>query len=760
MIRFSTLGGIDLVSADGRKLQSVLAQPKRVALLAYLAACGGAPVRTRDTLLGVFWPDLDQDHARHALNQSLYVLRRALGAHVLSSESDGVTIVREHLWCDVHAFASALDSERSRDALNLYQGDLLRGFYLSDAPDFEAWVETERARLRELAASAAWSLAEREAARGDLRDASEWAKQATDLRPHDEAGFRRYLTLLHGAGERVAAVKAYETFTARLRDELGIEPAPETTELGEALRASPSDVSMPAMTMTGSSDLGATPGIASQRIEAAGSNGFAIPAGHSTATPAGDRLAAAGTIESIAVLPFVDMSPEADQQYFGDGMAEELITALTSVNGLQVAARTSSFRFRGDARDVREIGRQLGVETVLEGSVRKSGDRLRITAQLVSASDGFHLWSETYNRDVEDVFAVQDEIAGSIADRVQAALLSDSPAAAAGAPLVKRHTEDVTAYNLYLKGRYSWSKRTAGALKRGVRFFERAIASDPTYARAYAGLADSYSLLGWYRYLPSEEAFEKTRWAATTAVEIDDSLAEAYTSLAYAEFLYDWDCESAERHFERAIELNPTYPTVRHFYAEYLMATGRFEEAYAQMRHGQELDPLALGIATGVGWTLFYLGRYDEAIDEYHNVLALDPDFVILPWFLGPAYVRAGQPAAAITLYESWIERTGHPGLVALLAQAQFAAEQEDAARKTCAELEQRARTEKVPPDYLALVYASLGEDEKAFETLEQAVDERCWTLVFLNVDPTFDELRAEPRFQALVERVGVGCGN
>ncbi len=748
MIRFSTLGGIDLVTADGRKLQSVLAQPKRIALLAYLAACGGAPVRTRDTLLGVFWPDLDQDHARHALNQSLYVLRRALGAHVLRSESDGVTIVREHLWCDVHAFTGALDSERSREALDLYRGDLLRGFFLSDAPDFEDWVENERSRLRELAAQAAWSLAEREAARGDLRDASEWAKQATDLRPHDEVGFRRYLTLLHGAGERAVAVKAYEAFADRLRSELGIEPAPETMELGEALRSSPSEVAMPAMTL--SSDIGAT---GASVNPAASMN----PAGNGLATAVGAGVTE--VIESIAVLPFMDMSPDSDQQYFGDGMAEELITALTCLDGLQVAARTSSFRFRGDAPDVREIGKLLGVETVLEGSVRKSGDQLRITAQLVSARDGFHLWSETYDRELEDVFAIQDEIANSIAERVRAALLSDGPAPVGDQPLVRRHTEDVTAYNLYLKGRYSWSKRTAGALKRGIRFFEQAIAIDPNYALAYAGLADSYSLLGWYRYLPSEEAFEKTRAAARTAVEIDDTLAEAYTSLAYAEFLYDWDCESAQSHFERAIALNPSYPTVRHFYAEYLMATGRFEEAHEQMRRGQELDPLALGIATGVGWTLFYLGRYDEAIDEYHGILALDPHFVILPWFLGPAYVRAGQPEAAINLYESWIERTNHPGLVALLAQALSAAGREDDARRICADLEQRARTETVPADYLALVYASLGENEKAFEALDRAVDERCWTLVFLGVDPTFDELRAEPRFQAVVERVGVGCG-
>jgi adenylate cyclase len=761
MIKFLTLGGLDLVRADGGKLRSVLAQPKRIALLAYLAACSDATVRSRDSLLGVFWPDRDQDHARHALNQSLYVLRRALGAHVLQSQGDGVTVTRDHLWCDVYAFNEALEDSRPRDALDLYRGDLLRGFFVSDAPDFERWVETERARLRSLAAGAAWSLAEREAARGDLRDASEWAKQATDLQPHDESAFRRFLTLLDGAGKRPEAIRALERFVARLRNELGLEPAPETVRLGEALRSSRAETrpataagggivsSAPAMDsgVTGTLLLDRPPASRHRSAKPPGSPGD-DPASGSPLEPPAQRA-----VESIAVLPFMDMSPNADQQYFGDGIAEELISALTTVDGLRVAARTSSFQFKGTTPDVRDIGRRLGVETVLEGSVRKSGDRLRITAQLVSAADGFHIWSETYDRELEDVFAIQDEIAGSISDRVRTALTATHPSSV-DQPLIKHHTESLAAYKLYLKGRYSWSRRTAGALRRGIRFFEKAITVDPGYALAYAGLADSYSLLGWYRYIPSQVAFEKTRRAARTALEIDGSLAEAYTSLAYAEFLYAWDWNSAESHFERAIALSPTYPTARHFYAEYLMANGRFEEAHQQMRQGHELDPLALGIATGVGWTLYYLGRYEEAIDEFHNVLALDPHFVILPWFLGPAYVRAGRTDAAITLYESWIERTGHPGLVALLAQALTMAGRHERARGSCRELEQRARTERIPSDYLAVVYASLGEMDEAFAALERAVEERCWTLAFLNVDPSFESLRADPRFEDILNRM------
>ncbi len=751
MIRLSTLGTIDLVAADGRTLQSILSQPKRVALLAYLAAADETAPRRRDTLLGVFWPDLDQEHARHALNQSIYILRRALGRDVLRSQGEEIGVERDQLWCDVHAFGRALRDDRPRDALDLYRGDLLGGFFISDAPDFEHWLDSARSRLRGQAAGAAWSLAEREAARGDFRDASEWAKLATDLQPHDEPAFRRYLTLLDRAGKRVAAISAFEDFGNQLRGQLGIEPSPETLEVVELIRSSAArsepDTASPANGGTTvvrmRKPASPEPALRRPRREAVAVRTNATGPAVSVATDA---------IESIAVLPFTDLSPDGDQQYFGDGMAEELISALTGLEGLRVAARTSSFQFKGSQADVREIGRKLGVETVLEGSVRKSGARLRITAQLVSARDGFHLWSETYDRDMEDVFAVQDEIAGSIAAQV-GELVGPEPAGV-GAPLVRRHTENVEAYQLYLKGRYLWSKRTSEALLSGIEYFERAIAIDSTYALAYAGLADSYSLLGWYRFLPTADAFERTKWAARTAVEIDDTLAEAYTSLAYAEFLHDWDWSGAKRDFERAIQLNPSYPTVRHFYAEYLMAMGRFEDAHEQMSIGHRLDPLALSIATGVGWTLYYLERYEEAIEQYHSVMTLDPHFVILPWFLGPAYAQAGRHDEAIELYETWIERSRHPGLIAHLVHALALSGRREEAQARRAELEGRAQEEPVPADYLALVYAALGEPELACDALERAIEERCWTLVFLRVDPSLASLHGQPRFDAILDRL------
>ncbi len=493
---------------------------------------------------------------------------------------------------------------------------------------------------------------------------------------------------------------------------------------------------------------------------AAGARTRGSDAAAGTATAAADRAdeGRERKINSVAVLPFVDMSPEGDQEYFGDGIAEELLNAVINCcpGNLRVPARTSSFAFKGKSLDIREIGEQLGVDTVVEGSVRKSGDQLRISVQLVDVRDGYHIWSERYDRTMDSLFAIQDEIASAIATRVRE-LVGAEPLGPPEMPAAppKRQTQDIEAYDLYLKGRFMWSKRTSDALMKALDYFQQAIAIDPAYARAHAGLADTYSLLGWYRFLPTTDAFEHTKQAAHKAVEIDDTLAEAYTSLAYAAFLYDWDWAAAERDFERAIELNPSYPTVRHFYAEYLMAMGRFDEAYEQMQVGHRLDPLALGIGIGVGWALYYLGRYDEAIEQYDKVRAIDPNFAILPWFLGPAYVKAGRYDEAIALYDQHIARSEHPGLIANRLQALWLSGRREAAERERTELEERAQAEAVPADYMALVYASVGDAEAACDALERAVEERCWSLVFLAVDPNFDSLRDEPRFQAVLEKIG-----
>jgi TolB-like protein/Tfp pilus assembly protein PilF len=456
--------------------------------------------------------------------------------------------------------------------------------------------------------------------------------------------------------------------------------------------------------------------------------------------------------KSIAVLPFVDMSPDRDQEYFGDGIAEEIINALTRIEDLRVVARTSSFALKGRDQHVRVIGPQLNVGTLLEGSVRRMGNQVRITAQLVDVTNGYHLWSERYDREMEDVFAIQDEIARAIVDTLKVKLVGDEDAR-----IVRPGTADLEAYTLYLKGRYHWSKRTANELETGIELFQEAIAIDDRYALAWAGLADSYSILGWYRHISAQEAYERTELAAVKAVAVDDSLAEAYTSLAYAKFLYAWDWAGAESDFQRAIERNPSYPIARHWYAEFLMAMGRFDEAIEQVDHARALDPLSLTIGMGVGWAHYFLGRYDQAVEQYEKMAERDPNLVLTPWFLGPACVEAGMYDRAIAVYEDWVPRVQRKvGLTALLAHAYAVSGRREDALKAVAQLEERARRERVPPDYLALVYVGLGEIDRAFEWLDRALEQRVWYLAYLKVDPAFAPLRSDPRYGELLTKIGL----
>ena len=455
---------------------------------------------------------------------------------------------------------------------------------------------------------------------------------------------------------------------------------------------------------------------------------------------------------SVAVLPFSNLSDEAENEYFSDGVTEEIINALAQLPGLHVAARTSSFSFKGKPEDVTVIGERLSVANVLEGSVRRAGSRIRITAQLVSCRDGYHLWSEVYDREIEDVFAIQDDIARSIAERMKVQLLGDVDGS-----LVRYHTEDLESYNLYLKGRYVWNQRTSTGLRRSIDFFEQATREDSGYALAYAGLADAYSILGWYRHMEPRQAFEKTKVAAGAALDLDDSLAEAHTSLAYARFLYDWDQEGAEAEFRRAIELNPLYTTALHWYAEFLMAMGRLDEAQGYVDRAHELDPLSLSVATGEGWVRYFRGDFEGAIDQYLSVLAVDPNYVIIPWFLGPAFVQAGQIDRAIALYESWIPKIDNPaGLKALLGHALAREGRRDDAVRLLRVLEDPATDPHAQPDGLALVHLGLGDRERALDQLEAACEQRCWPLVFLRVDPVYEPLRDEPRYAALLEKTGL----
>jgi TolB-like protein/Tfp pilus assembly protein PilF len=458
---------------------------------------------------------------------------------------------------------------------------------------------------------------------------------------------------------------------------------------------------------------------------------------------------------SIVVLPFANMSADPDQEYFCDGLAEELINALTQLKDLHVVARTSAFSFKGKETDVRQIGNTLNVKSVLEGSVRKAGNRLRITAQLVNVDDGYHLWSERYDREMEDIFAIQDEITLAIVDRLKPKLLRTEKA-----KLAKRRDVDPEAHNLYLRGRFFWNKATEEGLKKALALFEQATKKDPAFAAAYAGIADCYNILIYHTLLFSpKEIYPKAITAVRRALEIDDTLAEAHASLAFIKSVFEWDWQGAEEEFKRAIELNPGYALAHFWYgAQHLRCMARFDEAIRETRLALELDPLSLIINREVAHNLHYAGQYDEAISALQKTIEMDPSFPLTHLELATVYL-------AKSMYEEALEEIekekaisagqdqraeGFIGTIyALLGKR-------DKAQKILNDLRERSRQEYIPQCLVAIIYVALGENDHAFEWLDKAYEERDPYLRFLKIIPVFAGVRSDPRYIALLKRIGL----
>jgi serine/threonine-protein kinase len=455
---------------------------------------------------------------------------------------------------------------------------------------------------------------------------------------------------------------------------------------------------------------------------------------------------------SIAVLPFSDMSPDGDQEFFCDGISEEIINALNQVEGLRVVARTSAFAFKGRNEDIREIGRSLDVTSVLEGSVRKSGQMLRITAQLIHVEDGFHLWSERFDRQMEDIFAIQDEIAQAIVKMLEVKLVGERR------ELVRRYTDNLDAYTSYLQGRYYWNKRTEDGLQKGLSFFKQAIMKDPEYALAYAGLADSFNLHGFYGVAPPREVYPRARMAAQKALQMDETMAEAHASLGFARMFYDWEWSGAEQAFQRAIELDPNCSTAHHWYAEYMVLAGRGQDAAAQSRKALQSDPLSLIINTLLGWVPYYERRYDEAIEQHHRTLEMDSGFVPAHFFLGLCFVQKSMFEDAVAEFQRAASLFGESTLFTVVqGYARAMADDREGAARILSELSRSANGRYIQPYYTAAVHAALGDENHTFEWLNKACDERDTWMAFLGVDPIWDGIRSDERFARLVKRVGLG---
>jgi len=456
--------------------------------------------------------------------------------------------------------------------------------------------------------------------------------------------------------------------------------------------------------------------------------------------------------QSIAILPFVNASADSSQDYFGDGLTDEIINSLSYLKGLKVCARASSFKFKKKSVGIKKIGTDLGVSNILEGSFQLQGDRVIISAQLINVDDSIHLWSAKYDENLDEIFALQDKIANAIADKLKITLLGNQHQ-----PGSKKQTTNIEAYQLYLKGRSFWNLKTPPALKKGIDFFQQVIKLDASYAAAYSGLADCYMALGYGSFLAPNDAFPKALEAATKAATLDSTLADAHASLGYYKFYYDWDWAAAEQEFRKCLALNPNYELGYDWYGYYLTAMERYDEASVILKKAASLDPLSVSISTDMGFSFYYGGNYDPAIKELKASLQVDSNFLLAHLWLGRSYqAQKAYPDAINELKKTMKVSVNWP--VALAAIGSAYAESGD---KINAKIILDTMISLMPKKFvtaygIALVYSALGEKEEAFLWLNKAFDERSNWLVWLKTDPRWNMIKSDKRFHEMVNRVGL----
>ena len=457
-------------------------------------------------------------------------------------------------------------------------------------------------------------------------------------------------------------------------------------------------------------------------------------------------------IESVAVLPFTNLSNDPELDYLSDGITEGLINHLSQVPRLKIIAHNSVFHYKGKDIDAREVGKALGVQALLVGRVAQHGDDLSISAELIDASDGSHLWGTRHDRKVSDLRFLQQELPQDIARSLSSRLTNIDRKSD-----TRRYTENPDAYQNYLKGRYFWNKRTEAGLQKGIGYFQTSVERDPTYALAYAGLADSYIMQANWRFAPAAEAYQQARAAALRALELDPDLAEAKTSLAYSTLLYQWDWKGAEQGFREAIALNPNYASAHHFYSICLLTAGRQEEALAEIQRAQELDPLSLIITSVHGWIFYEERQYDQATEYFGKTLEMDSQYVPALLDLGECHLRRGDSQKALEQFQKARSVDGDTSRVlADIAQAYAQSGQQSSALKIVKQLEEPSSSRFVSPWDLSFVYAALGDKARAIQMLDKSIDQKVGWVTSLGVDPGFDSLRTDPRFEKLKQRVGI----
>jgi TolB-like protein/DNA-binding SARP family transcriptional activator/Flp pilus assembly protein TadD len=791
MALLRTFGGLSLDSGGG-PLPASATQRRRLALLVLLACAGDRGI-SRDKLLAYLWPDSSTGSARHALDQLLYATRRDLGRDAVASEGGQLRLNPGVVRSEWMEFESCIEAGEWERAVALHAGPFLDGVHLSDSVELERWVEAERGRLAEKFLAALERLARDAGERGHAEAAVAWWRRRAAAEPLNARAALRLMQALVDANARAGALQHARTYAVLVREELGVEPDAEVVAFAEELArdpgpsggaesarrlsavpvadrapgAPPADPPRSAGSASEQDDRPAPLAdpptdverrIASRTLPSRNTRAALIGAGivalvlGGTLADRADRSPAAHPVSatSVAVLPFEDLSADGGAEYLGDGMSEELIHALAQVPDLRVVARTSAFSFRGRHEDIREIARTLGVSTIVEGSVRREGDRLRVTAQLIDAASGYHLWSGSFDRRMGDALATQDEIARSIVRTLRPQLTGrESPPRTSTPPSAR-------AYHLYLQGRYSWNQKGEPALRKAGLLFEQAIAEDPSYAAAYAGLADAHDSLADGGFAPAEPSYQKAEAAARRAIQLDSTLAEAHAALGHIRF-HRWDRAGAERELRRALELNPGYAATYRYYAMPLVMQGRFDEGLAMMRKAQDLDPLTLGTHGTMGWLLFLARRHGEAIDQLRAVIAMDSTLASPHARLGLSLVESGRYGEGIASLQRALALGGgyYRSVLPMLGYAYAKAGRREDAERIRVQVERKLESDSINLYYGAALMAALGKKDRAFILLDHAFKTNKGCLIDLGVDPMMDALRPDPRYTALVQALG-----
>ncbi|HLQ68021.1 MAG TPA: BTAD domain-containing putative transcriptional regulator [Gemmatimonadales bacterium] len=734
MIRFRTLGGLELSDSQGRDLHALLSKPKRLALLAYLASHNHHASRRRDSVVALFWPDMDAAHARGSLRQALRFLRRELGDGVLNGRSEEEIGFEPHsLECDAVTFERACDAGRLSEAVQLYRGDFLDGFYVAGgSAELERWIEGERIRLRQLAARAAAELSQHAEREGNLAQAVEAARQGVALEPDDEKGLARLIALLDRSGDRAGALSTFETFRRRLEKEYDATPSPETAARIQAIRTRQTPFAEVA-----------TPRLSARRRPVRRVLWSVV--GGVVATAMIGWLSVSETHRSsVAVLPLTNATQDTALTYLTEGLSQGVTAALSQIPGLRVAKPAAV-----------QAHEAVNADAVIAWTLRRQGDSLVLAVELRGTATSASQWAREFPLSASGALAVEGRVVGEVVGQLRPRLIDSIDLRQ-----LHRTTASADAYLLYLQGRYFLGRRSPESISRARGLFAQAIERDPVYAAAYAGLGYSYVALAYYWAMPSREAFPLAEAAARRALQIDSTIGFAQALVAEATASYHWRWAAAEPLYRRAIALDPTDPESHHLFGVYLRTLGRFEEAEAEMRRAVELDPLTRHFAYQLARVLACAGRSADAALEFEKQLALDSVYPPAHYELAKVLARQGAYDAAIKELATGARQWGDTAYTRLVqgrrGSAGYTAARLLGATRSLERLRARAQRGYVPPVAFAREYIQLGRREESLASLSRGFEVGDVTLATTNCDPEYAPLRTDPRFQDLRHRMGL----